>query len=117
MLEASLRKLIEAKPDHAHAYNALGYTLADRNMRLPEAQRLIQKALELSPDDAHILDSMGWVLFRQGDIAGAIQLLERAVELQPQDAVINSHLGDIYWAAGRKREAQFQWQRNRKRDC
>ena len=71
MLEANLRKLIQVRPDHAHAYNALGYTFADRNQRLPEARKLIEKALELAPDDSFIMDSMGWVLYREGDLKGA----------------------------------------------
>src|SRR2546422_2944138 len=62
ILEASLRKLIAIRPEHAHAYNALGYSLADRNQRLPEARELIEKALQLAPDDSFIIDSMGWVL-------------------------------------------------------
>ena len=66
VLESSLRKLIEHRPDHAHAYNALGYTLADRNQRLDEAHELIDQALKLSPDDPFIIDSMGWVLYPHG---------------------------------------------------
>ena len=115
VLEASLRKLIEAKPDHAHAYNALGYTLADRNMRLPEAQRLIQKALELSPDDAHILDSMGWVLFRMGDLEGAIRNLRRAYALRP-DVEISVHLAEVLWRAGIQDEARQLWRAARERE-
>ncbi len=108
VLEASLRKLIEAKPDHAHAYNALGYTLADRNLRLSEAQRLIEKALELAPDDAHILDSMGWVLFRRGDLEGAIRYLRKAYALRP-DVEIGVHLGEVLWKAGMPDEARQLW--------
>ena len=108
VLEASLRKLIEAKPDHAHAYNALGYTLADRNLRLSEAQRLIEKALELAPDDAHILDSMGWVLFRRGDLEGAIRHLRKAYALRP-DVEIGVHLGEVLWKAGMPDEARQLW--------
>lgn len=108
VLEASLRKLIEAKPDHAHAYNALGYTLADRNLRLSEAQRLIEKALELAPDDAHILDSMGWVLFRRGDLEGAIRYLRKAFALRP-DVEIGVHLGEVLWKAGMPDEARQLW--------
>ena len=115
LLEASLRKLIEAKPDHAHAYNALGYTLADRNLRLGEAQRLIDKALELSPDDAHILDSMGWVLFRRGDIEGAIRYLRKAFALRA-DVEIGVHLAEVLWQAGMQDEAKQLWRDARERE-
>ena len=76
-LERLLRQVIALDPDHAHAYNALGYTLADRNQRLPEALDLITQALELAPNDPFILDSMGWVKFRMGDQAAAAEYLPR----------------------------------------
>jgi Flp pilus assembly protein TadD len=63
------------------------------------------------PNDGSIVDSLGWVMLRQGDRAGAIRTLERAVELEPEDPTINGHLGDAYWAVGRRREAEFQWRR------
>ncbi len=108
ILESSLRKLIRIKPDHAHAYNALGYTLADRNQRLAEAQELIDTALKLSPDDAFIMDSMGWVLFRQGKAEEGLKYLQRAYALRP-DADIAAHLGEVLWALGRRDEARKVW--------
>jgi tetratricopeptide (TPR) repeat protein len=108
VLESSLRKLIRIKPDHAHAYNALGYTLADRNQRLEEAQELIDKALKLSPDDAFIMDSMGWVLFRQGQAEAGLKYLQRAYSIRP-DADIAAHLGEVLWALGRRDEARKVW--------
>ena len=108
VLEASLRKLIAVKPDNADAYNALGYTLADRNQRLPEARELIEKALKLSPDNAYIIDSMGWVLFRLGRNAEALEHLRRAYSLRP-DAEIAAHLGEVLWATGQQDEARKIW--------
>ena len=78
LLETRLRRLIEMQPEMPQAYNALGYSYADRGIQLPEARRLIERALELAPDDVFILDSMGWVLYRQGDLVGALTHLERA---------------------------------------
>src|SRR2546422_6733336 len=74
-MESNLRKLIEVQPEHAHAYNALGYSFAERNTRLPEARKLIEKALELSPEDYFIIDSMGWVLYREGNLKVAAEQL------------------------------------------
>ena len=108
ILESSLRKLISIKPDHAHAYNALGYSLADRNQRLEEAQALIGQALKLSPDDAFIMDSMGWVLFRQGKGEEGLKYLQRAYSIRP-DAEIAAHLGEVLWALGRRDEARRVW--------
>ncbi len=115
VMEASLRKLIELRPDHAHAYNALGYSLADRNLRLEEAQQLIEKALELSPDDAHILDSMGWVLYRRGKLEQALEYLQRAYRLRPE-AEIAAHLGEVLWTIGRVAEARELWRDARGRE-
>jgi tetratricopeptide (TPR) repeat protein len=109
VLEANLRKLIRIKPEHAHAYNALGYSFAERNQRLAEAEQLIVKALQLSPDDPFIIDSMGWVLYRKGDSAGALTHLQRAFSIRP-DPEIAAHLGEVLWALGRRDEARKTWQ-------
>lgn len=108
ILESSLRKLIRLRPEHAHAYNALGYSLADRNERLPEAKELIEKALKLSPDDSFIIDSLGWVYYRMGNNEEALKLLRRAYAGRP-DAEIAAHLGEVLWVSGNKDEAQKVW--------
>lgn len=108
VLERNLRKVIEIQPDHAHAYNALGYTFADRNQRLPEARKLIEKALELSPQDGYIIDSLGWVLFRMGMVKEALVQLRRAFDLRPE-AEVGAHLGEVLWADGKRDEAQKIW--------
>ena len=108
VLEANLRRVIEIKPDHAHAYNALGYTLADRNTRLPEAYALIQHALKIAPQDPFIMDSMGWVLYRMSQHDAALTFLKRAFELRP-DAEIAAHLGEVLWVAGQRDEARRVW--------
>lgn len=113
VLESNLKKLIQVRPDHAHAYNALGYSWAERNMRLPEAKKLIEKALELSPDDAFIIDSLGWVLYREGDLKGAAEQLRRAYSGRP-DAEIGAHLGEVLWVMGERDEANRVWQESLK---
>jgi Flp pilus assembly protein TadD len=109
VLESNLVRLIELRPDHAHAYNALGYSLADRNIRLPEARKLIEKALELAPNDYFIIDSMGWVLYRMGDLKGAVEQLRRAWQGRP-DGEIGAHLGEVLWELGEREEARRIWQ-------
>ncbi|HZN87134.1 MAG TPA: tetratricopeptide repeat protein [Burkholderiales bacterium] len=108
ILEGNLRKVIQIKPDHAHAYNALGYSFADRNLRLHEARKLIERALELSPQDYFIIDSMGWVLYRMGDLKGAAAQLRRAYEGRP-DGEIGAHLGEVLWMMGERAEAERIW--------
>ncbi len=105
LMEVRLRRLIELRPDNPQAYNALGYAYADRNERLTEARQLIEKALALAPDDGFILDSMGWVLFRQGDLPGALAYLERSYAKR-EDPEIAAHLGEVLWAMGRQDDAR-----------
>jgi tetratricopeptide (TPR) repeat protein len=112
-MEALLREVIAAEPKNAHAYNALGYSLAERNERLDEAEVLLTQALALTPDDAYIVDSMGWLQFRQGKLKEAIATLRRAWSLK-QDAEIATHLGEVLWVAGQKDEARKFWQEARK---
>lgn len=109
VLEANLRKLIQLKPDHAHAYNALGYTLADRNIRLEEARDLIGKALQLAPEDPFIMDSMGWVNYRMGNIEEGLGYLRRAYDIR-SDPEIAAHLGELLWMKGDRAEAKRVWQ-------
>ena len=108
LLESNLRKLIQVRPEHAHAYNALGYSFADRNTRLPEARKLIEKALEISPEDYYIIDSMGWVQYREGNLKGAAETLKRAYTGRP-DAEIGAHLGEVLWQLGQRDEARRIW--------
>jgi tetratricopeptide (TPR) repeat protein len=107
-MERLLRTVIAAKPDYHHAYNALGYSLAERNLRLPEARQLIQKALEFAPGDPFISDSLGWVEFRLGNGTQAVQILESAYQSRP-DAEIAAHLGEVLWSLGQKSRAVTVW--------
>ena len=109
VLEADLRKVIELRPDHAHAYNALGYTFAERIKRLDEAYALVKKALSLSPDDAFIQDSLGWVQFRSGRVDEALVTLKKAYQ-QRRDPEIAAHLGEVLWVKGERTEALKLWQ-------
>ena len=115
-MERLLRRVIELKPDHQHAYNALGYSLAERNVRLPEARTLIQKALALSPGEPSITDSLGWVEYRLGNREEAVRLLREAYRGQP-DAEIAAHLGEVLWVTGLTDEARTVWREGRKRDA
>jgi len=108
LVESNLRKLIALKPDYAQAYNALGYTLADRTDRFKEAKQYIEKALALSPDDPFILDSMGWVLYRMGNAKEGLDFLQRAFEKRP-DPEIAAHIGEVLWARGQKQDAEKIW--------
>lgn len=107
-MESLLRDVIKAKPDHHHAYNALGYSFAERNIHLPEARELIQKALSFAPQDPYILDSLAWVEFRSGDNKEAARILRAAFSTRP-DAEIAAHLGEVLWTMGQHEEANAIW--------
>ncbi len=107
-MERLLRRAIEIKPDYAAAYNALGYSLADRNVRLPEAKQLIQKALEFAPADPFIRDSLGWVEFRLGNLQEAARILGDAYKDRP-DPEIAAHLGEVLWSLQQRDRALAVW--------
>ena len=107
-MERLLSRVIAIKPDAYNAYNALGYSLADRNVRLPEAKVLIQKALELVPDDPYVRDSLAWVEFRLGNTAEAIKVFAAAFIAKP-DAEIAAHYGEVLWASGQRDKALQIW--------
>jgi tetratricopeptide (TPR) repeat protein len=109
--EVDFEHALQLAPDQPFVLNYLGYSWTEQGRNLPRARQMIERAVEQRPNDGSILDSLGWVTLRQGDTAGAVRWLERAVELSSEDSTVNSHLGDAYWAAGRKREARYQWRR------
>lgn len=108
VFEKLMRQLIKIEPNNAHAYNALGYSLLERNVRLPEAMVLVEKAYQLAPKDAAIIDSMGWGYFRLGQFTQSVEFLQRAYA-QVQDVEIAAHLGEALWMSGDKQAAQKIW--------
>lgn len=109
IFEQLMRKLIQVKPDHAHAHNALGYSLLERNERIAEAVELVEKALQLAPDDVAIMDSVGWGYYRSGRLDESLAMLRRAFAANP-DPEIAAHLGEVLWVHGDKDEARKIWQ-------
>ena len=107
-MESLLRGIMKVKPTDAHAFNALGYSLADRKIRLDEARELILKAVQLAPRDPFIQDSLGWLEYRVGNTAEAIRILEAAYKARP-DAEIAAHLGEVYWQSGQQDKAGTIW--------
>jgi tetratricopeptide (TPR) repeat protein len=114
-MERLLRRVIAMKPDNAHAHNALGYSLADRKLRLPEARQLVQRALELAPGDPFITDSLGWIEYRMGNAQEAARLLRQAYAARP-DTEIGAHLGEVLWSLGQRDEARKVWRESKGRD-
>ncbi len=105
VMETQLRTLMKLQPANPQAYNALGYSLVDRNQCLDEAVKLIEKAVSLAPNDAFIMDSLGWARFRQGNAAEAEKILKNAYTIQP-NAEIGAHLGEVQWKSGQQDQAR-----------
>jgi outer membrane biogenesis lipoprotein LolB len=116
VLEKTLREILRKNPNDANSLNALGFSLADRNIKLPEAYALINKAHQLSPKDAFILDSLGWVNFRLGKNALALEQLQQAFNMKPE-ADIAAHTGEVLWFMNRRTEAEAMWQEGQKLDA
>ena len=115
VMEKSLREVMRLAPDNHHAYNALGYSLAERNVRLEEARALVEKALGMAPEDPFIMDSMGWVQYRLGNLDAAEAHLRRAYGLR-RDPEIAVHLGEVLWQRGKQADAQKLWREARAKD-
>jgi Flp pilus assembly protein TadD len=107
-MERLLRLVMKLRPKDPQAFNALGYSLADRHVRLPEARQLIEQAVALAPQDPYIQDSLGWVAFRQGQNSEALKILQAAYKTKP-DAEIAAHLGEVLWTMGQTQEAGAIW--------
>jgi len=100
-----MEKVLDLDPQNADALNFIGYSYADRGIRLDEAEQLIVQALKIKPDNGYILDSLGWVYFKKNKYDGALKYLKRALELLPDDPNVMEHLGDVYLKTGRNQEA------------
>ena len=106
---ALLQRANQAQPNNALILNYLGYGQLSHGEDMAAAEQMVREAHRLAPNSAAITDSLGWALFLKGDRAGAIALLESAVRAAPADVEINEHLGDAYYAMGRRRDARFAW--------
>ncbi len=108
--EAEFEKVLRVNPNSAAALNYLGYMLADRNERLPDALKMITKAVEAEPFNGAYLDSLGWVYFRLNRLPEAEDQLKRSLERISRDPSVHDHLGDVYAKQGKLKEAIAQWQ-------
>lgn len=110
LAEAEFRKILEINPDSAATLNYLGYMLADRNIKLPEALALVNKALEKDPNNGAYLDSLGWVYFKMNRLSEAEENLRQALLRTPSDATVHDHMGDVLLKESKVKEAIAQWQ-------
>ena len=110
--EDEFKKVLDVNPRNAQVLNYYGYMLADRGLRLDEAQDLIQRAVELEPQNGAYLDSLGWVYFKQNRLEASEAMLRKAVEHEPHDPTIREHLGDVLARQGRTEQAAAEWEKS-----
>jgi tetratricopeptide (TPR) repeat protein len=106
-----LQGLIDKDPLNADALNSLGYMLAERGVRLPEAVTFIERALKVDPENPAFLDSLAWALFKQGKAEEAEAPMRKAATAMPRESVIQDHLGDVLARRGKSDEAVSAWER------
>jgi len=110
--ETEFKKVLDVNPKNAQVLNYYGYMLADRGMRLEEAQDLIQRAVDLEPFNGAYLDSLGWVYYKENKLDEAEVMLRKAVEHEPHDPTIREHLGDVYAKQGHMDQAAVEWEKS-----
>ncbi len=105
----AFERALKLSPDDPRLLNQLGYGMASRGEDIGRALVLLRKADAAQPENAAITDSIGWAEYKGGRTDRAVEILERARVLDPAEPEIAEHLGDVYWAAGRRVEARYAW--------
>ncbi len=113
MVKKYVALIVLSFPNKVASYgNALGYTLADNNIELDLAEKLLQQALKDNPKKLEILDSMAWLLYRKKNYAAALSYIKLSLQAcgKYPHAVIADHAGDIYMALNQRSKALKYWQ-------
>lgn len=110
--ETQFRALLADTPEDAAVLNYLGYSLADRGLKLGEAEGYVKKAVSLDPRNGAYQDSLGWVHFKQGRVQDALAELINAAKTLPEDDTVWEHVGDAQAASGDMRSAWLSWRRS-----
>ncbi len=100
---------LEIEPNTPQVLNYLAYGWIERNIFIDQSLEMLKKAVQKNPDSHYILDSLAWAYFKKNDLIKAVDLMEEVIKKAPGEAISLDHLGDIYFALNRKREAYFMW--------
>jgi tetratricopeptide (TPR) repeat protein len=110
-VERAMETSIKLDPHHADALNYLGYSYAERGIKIDQALSLTKRAVALKPNNGYYIDSLAWALFRSGSLSEALTEMKRAVSLAGEDPVLYEHLGDIYAKQRNLSDARESWLR------
>ena len=113
LAEKDFLKSLEIKDDSPNVLNYLAYGWIEKNLYIDKAFLMLSKAYEANPDSYYILDSLAWAYFKKNDLVKAAELMEKVIDMVPGEAISLDHLGDIYFAMNRKREAAYFWKQAR----
>ncbi len=106
---AALEQAFTLAPDEPLVLNSLGFALVDHGTTPERGGALLARAAELQPGNSSIIDALGWAALKAGRVEEAVKTLERAQSLAPAAPAIGEHLGDAYWASGRRIDARYAW--------
>ena len=109
--ENALLEAIHLNPNNPQALNYLGYLWLDEEKNIDEAFQMVKKASELAPEDPNIMDSLAWGYYLKKDYQKALELAEKSTDLISYSSIAYDHLGDIYTALNRPREAKYQYRK------
>ena len=108
--EKNFLKSLDLKPDSPNVLNYLAYGWVERNIRLDQSLEMLKAAYAANPESSYIIDSLAWAYFKKNNYNEAAKLMEKVIDIAPGEAISLDHLGDIYYAMNRKREAIHFWQ-------
>ena len=110
LAEKDFLKSLEIKPDTPNVLNYLAYGWVEREIQLDRSLKMLEEAYQTNPDSYYIIDSLAWAHFKKNNLSEAARLMEIVIDKAPVEAISLDHLGDIYYAMNRKREAIHFWQ-------
>lgn len=107
--EVDFLQSLKIKRDSPNVLNYLAYGWLERDIRIDESFVMLVDANNANPDSHYILDSLAWAYFKKKNYVKAAELMEEVIDMVPGEAISLDHLGDIYLALNRKREAIYFW--------
>ncbi len=111
LAEAEFRKIIEINPDNAPALNYLGYMLADRNVKLPEALSADHQGARYRTEQRSVSGQPGLGLLQNEPACRRRKkICARRWLRTPRDATVHDHMGDVLLRESKVKEAIAQWQ-------